>query len=124
MGKLEHEELTYKIRGSIFEVYNTLGSGFKEIIYHNALREEFGKRKIEYTEKKKIKISYNGKQVGTYEPDFIVGDEVILEIKAVELMPKVFEKQLYNYLKATEYRVGILVNFGADKLDIRRRIYG
>jgi GxxExxY protein len=124
MGILEYEDLTYKIRGSIFEIYNILGPGFKESVYHNSLREEFDKKKIKYSEKKKIKISYKGKDVGIYEPDFMIEDKIIIEIKAVDLMPKVFEKQLYSYLKATKYKIGILVNFGADKLDIRRRIYG
>lgn len=74
--------------------------------------------------KKKIKIVYKGKEVGNYEPDFIIDEKVIIEIKAVDIMPKVFEKQLYSYLKATKYKIGILINFGSDKLDIRRRIYG
>lgn len=124
MGKLEYEELTYRVRGAIFEVYNVLGPGFKEIVYHSSLREEFDKRKTNYAEKKKIRIIYKGKEVGVYEPDFIIEDKIIIEIKAVEIMPKVFEKQLYSYLKATKYRIGILVNFGGDKLDIRRRIQG
>lgn len=124
MGKLEHEELTYKIRGAIFEVYNTLGPGFKEGVYHNSLREEFDKGKIKYNDKKKIRIIYKGKEVGIYEPDFIIEDKIIIEVKAVDIVPKIFEKQLYSYLKAARYKVGILVNFGGDKLDIRRRIYG
>ena len=123
MGKLKYEDLTYKLRGAVFEVYNTLGPGFKETVYHNSLREELDKRKIKHDEKKRIKIAYKGNQVGIYEPDFIVEDKVIVEVKAVDIMPKAFEKQLYSYLKATQYKVGILVNFGADKLDIRRRIY-
>lgn len=124
MGKLEYEDLTYKIRGAIFEVYNILGPGFKELIYHNSLREEFDKKKINYKEKEKISVIYKGKKVGIYEPDFIVEDKIIIEIKAVELMPNVFEKQLYSYLNATNYRIGLLVNFGGNKLEIRRRIYG
>ncbi|MBU1784628.1 MAG: GxxExxY protein, partial [Candidatus Omnitrophica bacterium] len=108
----------------IFEVYNVLGPGFKETVYHNSLREEFDKKKLKYSEKKRITIIYKDKQVGTYEPDFIVEDKIIIELKAVDIMPKVFEKQLYSYLKATKYRIGILVNFSSDKLDIRRRIYG
>jgi GxxExxY protein len=124
MGRLEYEELTYKIRGAIFEVYNTLGPGFKEGIYRNSLREEFDKRKIKYNDKKRIRIIYKGKEVGIYEPDFIVDDKVIIEIKAVDTLPKVFEKQLYSYLRAMRYKIGILVNFGSDDLDIRRRIYG
>ena len=124
MGKLEYEQLTYKIRGAIFEVYNLLGPGFKETVCHNSLREEFDKQKLKYSDKKRIKITYKGKDVGIYEPDFIVEDKIIIEIKAVDIMPKVFEKQLYSYLKAAKYKIGILVNFGGDSLDIRRRIFG
>lgn len=124
MGKLEYEDLTYKIRRAVFEVYNTLGPGFKEGIYHNSLLEEFGKDKIKYEEKKKIRIEYKGKEVGIYEPDFIIEDKVIIEVKAVDVMPNIFEKQLYSYLKATKYRIGLLINFGSEKLDIRRRILG
>jgi len=124
MGKLEYEELTYKIRGAIFEVYNVLGPGFKELIYNNALREEFNKRGVKYIEKRRIKISYKGKNIGTYEPDFVIEDKVVIEIKALDIMPRIFEKQLYSYLKATKYKIGILVNFGSEKLDIIRRVYG
>lgn len=123
-GKLEYEDLTYKIRAVIFEVYNILGPGFKENIYHNALLDELEKSGLHYEEKKKIRIVYKNNEVGTYEPDFVIEGKVIVEIKSVEVMLKVFEKQLYSYLKATKYRVGILVNFGSDALDIRRRIYG
>tara|TARA_B100000315_G_C14514119_1_gene558396 strand:+ start:984 stop:1358 length:375 start_codon:yes stop_codon:yes gene_type:complete len=124
MSKLKEETLTYKIRGVIFKVYNVLGPGFKEAVYHNSLLEEFSKQDIKYKNKERIKIYYNDKQVGVYEPDFIVEDKVIIEIKAVDIMPDVFERQLYSYLKATKYKIGILINFGSEKLDIRRRVYG
>ena len=124
MGKLKEEDLTYRIRGAVFQVYNTLGPGFKETVYHNSLREEFEKQKVKYRDKERIKIHYNGKQVGIYEPDFIIDDKVIIELKAVEVMPTVFETQLYSYLKATKYKIGMLINFGSDKLDIKRRVYG
>lgn len=124
MGKLEHEELTYKIRGAIFEVYNILGPGFKEAIYYNSLREEFDKMRLEYAPQRKIRINYKGKDVGIYEPDFIVEQKVIVEIKAVDSMPKVYERQLYSYLRATKYRIGLLVNFGSGDLEIKRRILG
>jgi GxxExxY protein len=124
MGELKYGDLTYKIRGALFEVYNLLGPGFKETIYHNALREEFIEREIRYKEKRRINVNFKGKQVGAYEPDFVVEDKVILEIKAVEIMPKLFEQQIFNYLKATGFNVGFLINFGGKTLDIRRRIYG
>lgn len=125
-GKKEdylYRELTYKIRGALFEVYNTLGPGFKETIYHHALAKEFIIRQIPFEEKVKIPIFYKGEKVGTYEPDFVVDDKILIEIKSATNMPKVFEIQLFHYLKGTNYKLGFLVNFGAENLDIRRYIY-
>jgi GxxExxY protein len=100
-----------------------LGSGFKESVYHKSLCKEFKLRKLNFAEKKRLKIYFKDEEVGIYEPDFIVDNKIVVEIKAVPMMPKQFEKQLYYYLKCTEYKLGLLVNFGTDKLDIRRRIY-
>lgn len=122
MGKLKHEELTYEVRGAFFEVYNTLGPGFKEVVYHNALAKKFELKNISFQEKERIPITYKGERVGTYEPDFIVEDKVLIEIKAVPSMPKLFDTQLYYYLRGTKYEIGFLVNFGSDKLLIKRRV--
>jgi len=122
--KLEYEELTYKIRGAIFDVYHSLGPGFKEVVYHNALEQEIQNKDIRCESKKRIRISYKGKTVGTYEPDFVVEDKVIIELKAVDVMPKIYEQQLFSYLKATVYKVGLLVNFGGPRILIKRRILG
>lgn len=118
-----YEKLTYEIRGAFYEVYNTLGPGFKEEIYHRALIKEFNLRKISFLDKKRLIITYKDEKVGIYEPDFIIDEKVIIEIKSVLAMPKIFETQLYYYLKGSEYKLGFLVNFGAEKLDIRRRVY-
>jgi len=118
-----YKELTYKIRGAFFEVYNTLGPGFKEAIYHRALREEFTIRKIPFEEKPKLPIFYKGKKVGIYEPDFVIDGKVLVEIKSVADVLKIHELQLFYYLRGTSYKLGFLVNFGAEKLDIKRRIY-
>lgn len=121
--KILYKELSYKLVGCFYKVYNTLGPGHKEEIYHKALSIEFEKIRIKFFSKKKIIIEYKGKKIGTYEPDFIVEDKIIVEIKSVLNMPKVFEKQLYYYLKGSGYRLGYLVNFGSSKIDIRRRIH-
>lgn len=120
--KVLYKELSYKIVGCFYRVYNTLGPGHKEDIYQKALSIEFENNGIKYVSKKRLSIEYAGKKIGTYEPDFIVEDKIIVEIKSVLIMPKVFEKQLYYYLKGSNYRLGYLVNFGSDKIDIRRRI--
>ncbi|MBA7611777.1 hypothetical protein ES703_19008 [subsurface metagenome] len=117
-----YEKLTYKIRGAFFEVYNTLGPGFKEVIYHRALTKEFILKDIPFKEKLQLPITYKNEAIGRYVPDFVVDDKILIEIKAVPEMPEVYEKQLYYYLKGTNYKLGFLVNSGAEKLDIRRRI--
>lgn len=116
------KELSYKIVGCFYKVYNTLGPGHKEDIYQKALSIEFDNGKIKYISKKRISIEYEGKRIGIYEPDFVIEDKIIVEIKSVLNMPKVFKKQLYYYLKGSGYRLGYLVNFGADNIDIRRRV--
>jgi len=121
---LLYKNLVYKIQGIIFEIYKTLGSGFKELIYQNAIEEELKQQKLLFEREKSLTIRYKNKSVGFYKPDFIIDNKVILEIKAVPEMPKYFEVQLFNYLKATNYKLGLLVNFGSDGgVDIRRRIY-
>lgn len=123
MTKYLYQELTYKIRGALYEVYNTLGPGFKESVYHNALTKEFTIRKIPFEEKKRMPVKYKAEKVGIYEPDFVIDKKILLEIKAVPEFHKVYEVQLFYYLKGTEYKLGFLVNFGGIKLEIKRRIY-
>lgn len=121
--KILYKELSYKLVGSFYEVYNKLGCGFKEIIYHNALALELKETDLSFEEEKQLVVEYKGKKVGIYVPDFIVEDKVLVEIKAVESTHKFYETQLYNYLKATQFKLGYIVNFGSSKIDIRRRIY-
>jgi GxxExxY protein len=122
MTEVVYKELSYRMVGCFYKVYNTLGPGHKEDVYQKALIIEFEKNRIKYISKKKFSIEYEGKKIGTYEPDFIVEDKIIVEIKSVFIIPKVFEKQLYYYLKGSSYRLGYLVNFGSDRIDIRRRV--
>ena len=124
VDKLLYKDLVYKVQGAFFEIYKTLGPGFKESIYQNAIEEELEKQKIAYRREPSLTIKYKAKEVGYYRPDFIIDEKIILEIKAVPEMPMYFETQLYYYLKATNYKLGLLVNFGSDGgVDIRRRIY-
>lgn len=122
--KLIYEDLTYKIRGSIFKVYNELGFGHRESVYRKALAIEFSKQEIPHKEEPRLEIKYDGVSVGVYVPDFLIDDKVIIEIKSVEFLPKEAEKQLVYYLKRTSYRLGFLVNFGAGRLEIKRKIWG
>jgi len=118
-----YPELTYKIRGAIFAVWKELGPAFKESIYQKALEEESIKRGISFISQKQIDIFYNGKKVGVYKPDFIVEDKILIEIKVLPRLTKLEERQTWYYLKGTNYKLALLVNFGGQKLQIKRWIY-
>ena len=121
--KLIYEEETYAIRGAIFEVYKTLGLGFLEDVYQLALEEELRLRSIPFESKQPLHIFYKGKDCGCYEPDLICYGKIIVELKSVEALHSKHEAQLMNYLAATGYKLGLLVNFGAEPtVDIRRRV--
>lgn len=125
MGRdLLYKDLVYKIQGALFEVYKELGPSYKEKAYQKAISKEFKLRKIKFEREKGFRVKYKGESVGGFRPDFIVEGEVVLEIKAVHKMPKVFEDQLFYYLKATDFKLGLLANFGcAGGVDIRRRVF-
>ena len=118
--KLDINELTFLINGAIFEVNRALGAGFLEKVYENALLIELKERGLRAENQIPIKVKYKGKEVGEYFADIVVEDRIILEIKAVESLQKVHEAQLLNYLKATEYKMGLLVNFAHPKAEIKR----
>jgi len=120
---LLYEDLTYKVRGAIFNVYNELGFGHKENIYQKALIKEFETLKIPYKQEVGLDVKYKGDIVGKYRPDFVIEDKIIIELKSVEFMPKSYEEQLVHYLKTTEYSLGLLVNFGSNRLYIKRLIW-
>ena len=121
--KFLYRDLSYKIVGCFYDVYNELGPAHKEQVYHESLIVLFEEQRLGFDSKKRIAIKFKGKNVGIYEPDLVVEDKIIIEIKSVLNMPKVFENQLYYYLKGSNYKVGYLVNFGNEHIDIRRRVY-
>jgi GxxExxY protein len=121
--KLLYPELSYKVRGAIFEVYKELGPYHKEKVYGNALAEELKTRDIKFSRQKRVEIKYNNKKVGTYIPDFVIENKIIIELKAVKFVHKSAIKQLYHYLNGSKYRVGFLVNFkNSKKVKIIRRV--
>ena len=120
---LLYKDLSYKIRGCFYDVYNDLGPAHKEQVYHESLKVAFEQNGIVFNSKKRIPVLFRGIKVGIYEPDFVIDEKIIIEIKSVLNMPKVFENQLYYYLRGTTYKVGYLVNFGNEHLDIRRRVF-
>ncbi|OQY56301.1 MAG: hypothetical protein B6245_18570 [Desulfobacteraceae bacterium 4572_88] len=111
----------YVIVGSAMEVSNELGCGFLEAVYQEALAIEFQKRQIPYEEQKRINIRYKGITLHKeYIADFLCYDQIILGIKAIKRVTNTEEAQLLNYLKASGYSVGVLLNFGTPKLEWKR----
>lgn len=118
-------ELSYKIQGAIYEVSNKYGNGLKEQVYQKALAEEFTKNNIIFEQQKRINIFSidTGKLLGSYIPDFLVENKIVLEIKASDFTTKHDANQQISYLKASIYEIGYLVNFGTNKLYINRSIF-
>ena len=117
-------DLTYQINGAIFEVSRTLGAGFLEKVYENALIIELKNKGLKAESQVPIKVFYKEEAVGEYFADILVQDTVILELKAVENLSKLHEAQILNYLKATGIKVGLLVNFKHPKAEIKRFVFG
>jgi len=119
---VKHEELTDKIIKAFFTVYNTLGFGFLEKVYENALSYELHMCGFTTENQKNLMVYYNDTSVGEYFADIIVENKIIIEIKVCDTLGNNHEYQLLNYLKATEIEVGLLLNFG-PKPEIRRKIF-
>jgi len=113
---------TDKIIGLFFEVHNVLGCGFLEKVYESALAIEFEGNGIDFVRQAPLNVLYNGEIVGEYFADFIVGD-VVVEIKSKCSLDAVDDAQLINYLKASGKKVGLLVNFGREKVEFKRRVF-
>lgn len=119
-----YKEESYKIVGAAFKVYNTLGPGFLEAVYQEALEIEFQREGIPYEREKELKIQYDGVELKqTYKADFVCFGKIIVELKAVIALDDTHHSQVYNYLHATGYKLGLLLNFGhSDELEIKRII--
>ena len=116
-----YETVTDKILKAYYQVYNTLGYGFLEKVYHNAMLIELRKHGLQVQSNVPAKVYYDEQKVGDYFADIIVENAIIIELKAKEALHEEHEYQLINYLKATEIEVGLLLNFG-KKPEFRRKI--
>jgi GxxExxY protein len=121
-----HKELTEKVIGCSYRVYNTMGFGYEESVYEKCLMIEFRKAGIRAQEQMPIDVFYEGELVGQFRADVLVEDTLIVELKSVRAMPPAYEQQLVNYLVATKKDVGLLINFGETKVEVKRktRLFG
>jgi GxxExxY protein len=118
----KHSELTEQIIGAFYAVYSALGYGFLENVYVKSLMIELTKRGLKVRDELPIHVYYDGQLVGEYFADLVVSELIILEIKAAKALATEHEAQLLNYLKATPYEVGLLLNFG-PKPETKRRSF-
>jgi GxxExxY protein len=114
--ELLFKDEVYSIVGAAFEVYNTLGPGFLEAVYHEALAVEFTERHIPFSPKKPLQITYKGRVLEkSYIPDFVCHGAVVVEIKALNQLTSTDQAQLLNYLTAARMTIGLLINFGSAR---------
>ncbi len=117
-----YKEESYKVVGAAYKVYNALGHGFLEAVYQEALEIEFQRQGIPYEREKELKIQYDGVELKqTYKADFVCFGKIIVELKTVNALDDAHRSQVYNYLHATGYKLGLLLNFGnSDELEKER----
>ncbi len=114
---MDINDLSYRIIGCVYNVYNKLGPGLLESIYEKALMREFQKADIKAVNQQKIDVKYDGEPLGLdLRLDIVVEDTIILELKSVEKIMPVHLKQLFTYLKLTDKRLGLLINFNVDNI--------
>jgi GxxExxY protein len=121
MEKLIYKEESYRIIGCCMEVHKTLGKGFSEIVYKEALEYEFRQNSIPYSRETPCSVPYKGIVLRKgFNTDFIIYEKIVCEVKAIECLTKSDIRQTLNYLAATKLKLGILVNFGEDSLNSKR----
>jgi GxxExxY protein len=116
------DELRGRVIGAAIEVHRTLGAGFLESVYRNALLWELSRAEIKALPEQALKVHYKSVQVVTFVADILVENTLILELKAASALSSADEQQLVNYLKATGLDEGLLLNFGTPKVEVRRKV--
>jgi GxxExxY protein len=121
--ELLYKDISYKIRGACFDLYKKFGGDFKETAINKALFLELKSRKLGVENQKRIDILHNNEKIGTYIPDLIVEDKILIELKVKPFLIKNDDRQFWRYLKGSNYKLGFLINFGSRKLEIKRRVF-
>lgn len=120
MNKDDINKLTHKIIGCAMEVHNQMGNGFQEVVYQRALAIEFSIQDLSFARELEMPLEYKGESVGSRRVDFFVEDKIMVEIKAIEKLEGVHKAQAINYCEAYNIADGLLMNFGAERLQYHR----
>jgi len=118
---VEKEDLTHKVIGCAYQVYNKLGFGFLESVYRKAMVIEVEASGLRVQQENPLRVLYRDQVVGDFFADLLVEDELIVELKSVERLGKIHEAQLVNYLVATGTELGLLINFGSTCVNVKRK---
>ena len=119
---MEYKKITEKIIGCAFTVYNKMGSGYLESVYEQCMLIELKRAGLQTDSQKQIQVLYDNQIVGDFVADIIVDNCIIVELKVVRQLLKIHEAQLVNYLVSTGKDIGLLINFGSEKVQIKRKI--
>ena len=118
---MEYEEITHKIIGAAYQVFNTLGFGFLESVYKKAMMIELAKKDVKVEQEKALNVYYDEQVVGNFYVDIVVEDEIIVELKSVQNLAKEHEVQVVNYLAGLKKEIGLLINFGPSGVEVKRK---
>ena len=118
---MEHEEITHKVIGAAYNVFNQLGFGFLESVYHNAMIIELGKYDLKVESEKPLNVFYDDQIVGEFNADLFVENTVVVELKSLQNLAKGHEVQLVNYLNGLRKEIGLLINFGPSGVEVKRK---
>jgi len=125
MSNIIYKDESYAIQGAVFEVYKEMGNGYLEAVYQECLEIEFNIKNIPFISQPMLKLKYKKWDLKkSYKPDFICFEKIIVELKGIRIITKEHQAQVINYLKATDLKLGLIVNFGAyPKVEIKRIAY-
>lgn len=120
--KYYKSDITARIIGCAQKVHRALGNGFQEVIYQRALEIEFKKGELKFTREKEMDIAYEDRLIGARRVDFLVDDDIMVELKALTKLEDVNVAQLINYIEAYKVKIGLLINFGTKSLEVKRYV--
>ncbi|NQV36795.1 MAG: GxxExxY protein [Candidatus Marinimicrobia bacterium] len=118
-----YKELSYQIVGCAMEVHKVLGPGFLEKVYEEAFKVELELNNIKYASQAVFPVNYKNRHVKDYICDLIIDDKVIIELKSIKAIGDLDRAQILNYLKVTNYKLGLIINFGSTSLEYERMVY-
>ncbi len=123
MPEIIYKELSYKIIGIAMEIHRELGYGYLEKVYENALLVLLKENNINAEQQKELSVNFRGHEVGKYIADIVIENKIILELKVATAIKDVHKAQVANYLKTTGLKLGIIINFGKDRLEYERVVF-